>query len=396
MLYRDIHRLTNTIQTYSWGSPSFIAKLLHIDNVSREPQAELWMGAHPRGPSQVIIEGESIPLPSLIAEYPHEILGRRVTANFGSALPFLFKVLGVERPLSIQVHPDKQQAAAGFRRENSKGVPPDSPERNYHDDNHKPELIYALTPFTALCGFRKPRVIAGYLNDIAPHTLREEAALLRSGELKTFYSRLMTLGPERKKEILDETALNAARLSREDVACAWICRLREAYPHDAGILSPVILNLVELKPGQAMYLPAGRLHAYLHGMGIELMANSDNVIRGGLTAKHIDVPELLSIVTFSDTPVELMEGVADGSERVFRTGAAEYQLSEINPAIHQPYQSAGVRNVEILLIVEGTAMIESSSMELTASPGDVFLVPASAPAYRITGSCRVFKAAVPL
>ncbi|PKL38133.1 MAG: mannose-6-phosphate isomerase, class I [Spirochaetae bacterium HGW-Spirochaetae-1] len=396
MLYHEIHRLANTIQTYSWGSPSFIAELLHIDNMSREPHAELWMGTHPRGPSQVIMEGGPVPLPSLIAEYPHEILGRRVTANFGNALPFLFKILGVERPLSIQVHPDKQQAAAGFSRENNKGVPPDSPERNYHDDNHKPELIYALTPFTALCGFRAPRVIADYLDNIAPHTLREETTILRSGGLKTFYSRLMTLAPERKKEIIDETALNAAKLSREDGACAWICRLSKEYPDDAGILSPVILNLVELKPGQAMYLPAGRLHAYIHGLGIELMANSDNVIRGGLTGKNIDVAELLSIVTFSDTPVEIMEGAADGNEKVFRTGAAEFQLSEINTSIYQSYQSAEIRNVEILLFVEGTVTLESSSTELTASPGDVFLIPALAPPYRITGNCRVFKAAVPL
>jgi mannose-6-phosphate isomerase len=342
------------------------------------------------------MEGGPVPLPSLIAEYPHEILGRRVTANFGNALPFLFKILGVERPLSIQVHPDKQQAAAGFSRENNKGVPPDSPERNYHDDNHKPELIYALTPFTALCGFRAPRVIADYLDNIAPHTLREETTILRSGGLKTFYSRLMTLAPERKKEIIDETALNAAKLSREDGACAWICRLSKEYPDDAGILSPVILNLVELKPGQAMYLPAGRLHAYIHGLGIELMANSDNVIRGGLTGKNIDVAELLSIVTFSDTPVEIMEGAADGNEKVFRTGAAEFQLSEINTSIYQSYQSAEIRNVEILLFVEGTVTLESSSTELTASPGDVFLIPALAPPYRITGNCRVFKAAVPL
>jgi mannose-6-phosphate isomerase len=234
---RHFFKLDNQIQHYPWGSPRFIPELIGKDNPSHEPWAEMWMGVHPGGLSFVECEGKRLSLKELIEKNPTQYLGPGQ-----AALPFLFKLLAAAKPLSIQAHPNMVQAAEGFARENAAGIPLDAPERNYKDPNHKPEIIVALTPFTALAGYR-------------PAGQAPEAAAIQL----------------------------AARLQKD-------------FPGDPGNEAPLRLNLLKLQPGEALFIPAGILHAYIEGFGVELMANSDNVLRGGLTQKHIDREELQRVL----------------------------------------------------------------------------------------------------
>ncbi len=290
---RTIKLLKNTIQKYAWGSPTAIPELLGEQNPSHEPRAELWMGAHPKAPSFVNFDGQWLSLTELIAKYPQEILGNDVALAFNNKLPYLFKVLAAAKPLSIQAHPSLNQAKEGFERENDRGIALDAPNRNYKDDNHKPECICALSPFWAMYGFRNIPDILALMGKNCPVGLAGELDLLKkqpdSRGLKRFFTDLMTMDSQRQKRVVDEAVQNANQYSDEDFAFHWMTRLADEYPTDIGILAPLLLNLIELKPGEALFLPAGEFHAYLEGVGMELMANSDNVLRGGLTAKHIDV-----------------------------------------------------------------------------------------------------------
>jgi len=218
-------------------------------------------------------------------------------------LPFLFKVLASAKPLSIQAHPNRAQARQGFARENELGIPLDAPNRNYKDDNHKPEIICALTPFWALIGFRKIEEMIDLLERLQIHSLEKEIDILRaqpnSAGLKDFFRAVMTLDKQSKEEAVGEALVSAEARADEDPVSSWMIKLHQEYPGDIGVLSTVLLNLIRLEPGDALYQSAGELHAYLEGVGMELMANSDNVLRGGLTPKHVDVPELLNTLNFS-------------------------------------------------------------------------------------------------
>ncbi|GHU55832.1 hypothetical protein FACS189442_3860 [Spirochaetia bacterium] len=321
----EIFKLKNQVKHYEWGSPKWIPQLLGVENAAGEPWAELWMGVHPGAPSQALLNtgngNTEIALGSLIAQNPQRYLGREAEESFGT-LPFLFKLLAAAKPLSIQAHPSREQARAGWRRENGQGLAPDSPNRNYKDDNHKPEIICALSPFTALCGFREPAEIAALLEYFfgaimdGPQGLRGlKAALAEPGDqanpaaplpLKSFLKALFSLSAETRQE-LTGYILKTAGAVPADAVCPskkfeaeWknMVRFAELYPGDPGIIAPLYLNLLKLAPGDAIYLNAGVLHAYIDGFGVELMANSDNVLRGGLTPKHVDVDELIGYWIF--------------------------------------------------------------------------------------------------
>ena len=288
-MWRAALELRNTIQPYAWGSRTAIAGILGRPGTSAIPQAEMWMGAHPKAPSQVRTGDGWQPLDRLIKRYPDAILGRGAADRFGTRLPFLFKVLAAAQPLSIQAHPSRLQAEEGFARENRAGIRLDDPQRNYRDDHHKPELICALTEFWALCGFRPRQELLARLRQVCPEGL---AALLgdleqngRPADIRSIFTRLMTLGEKRRRALVDEVLVRAGRRQDEEDLWRWIARLGRRYPGDIGVLAPVLLNLVRLRPAEALFLPSGHLHAYLQGTGIELMANSDNVLRGGLTAQ---------------------------------------------------------------------------------------------------------------
>ncbi len=285
---KTISILKNKIQEYDWGSYTAISELLGKLSHSDTPQAELWMGAHPKASSMVEENGEWFPLNELIGKYPEYILGKTAAKKFDNRLPYLFKVLAAVKPLSIQTHPNRLQAKEGSEKENKLGIPLNAPDRNYKDNNHKPECICAVTHFWGLNGFRKIPDILLLSEKISLKGLEKELHKIENNPnpqgLRIFFKSVMTLPSEKKKEIISYAAEQAEKFSDNPVF-EWIIRLYHEYPSDIGVLSPLWLNLICLKPGEAMFLPPGSLHSYLDGVGIELMANSDNVLRGGLTAQ---------------------------------------------------------------------------------------------------------------
>ena len=398
---RTIKLLKNTVQNYAWGSPTAIPELLGEQNPSHEPRAELWMGAHPKAPSFVNYDGHWLSLAELIARYPQEILGNTVALAFDNKLPYLFKVLAAAKPLSIQAHPSLNQAKEGFGRENDQGIAMDAPNRNYKDDSHKPECICALSPFWAMYGFRNIPEILALMGKSCPVALAGELDLLKKrpdpAGLKRFFTGLMTMDSPRQNQLVDEAVQNAQQYSDEDIAFHWMTRLSNEYPTDIGVLAPLLLNLIELKPGEALFLPAAELHAYLEGVGLELMANSDNVLRGGLTPKHIDVPELLKVLSFEPRPVNILKAVKKNkNEQIYASEADEFVLSVISAAAGSPYRSSESRSVEIMLCTEGTADLKDNGTQeiINIKKGDSAIIPAAVTSYSIAGDALIYKAAV--
>ncbi len=402
--------LENRIQEYAWGSHTAIPRLLGRAPSGR-PQAELWMGAHPVAPSLALVNGSRVPLPELIAAHPQEILGAQPAARFQGRFPFLLKVLAAAEPLSIQAHPDLEQARQGYRRENEEGIPLAAPQRNYRDDNHKPELLAALTPFWGMSGFRRLARMRELLGEIDSASLRRLLPGLQEGAgLRVFFAALMSLEEGERLAVADAAAAAGQRLAgrlppglREEDPPAlppglapwwWVRELGRRYPGDVGVLSPLLLNLTRLEPGQALFLPAGVLHAYLAGTGIEVMASSDNVIRGGLTGKHVDVPELLRILRFRGVPPALVEPRSlAGGEEVYPAPAAEFRLSRVRP--DPGYRSPADRGVDILICVEGQASLRWEGGTGELGRGRSLLAPAGAGAYELTGKATIFRATVP-
>ena len=400
---RKIGLLKNSIQEYAWGSRTAIPGLLGQSVSADKPQAELWMGAHPKAPSQVLADGLWRSLPEVIEESPEETLGQEVAARFSNKLPFLFKVLAAAKPLSIQAHPNKEQAGQGFARENELGIPLDAPHRNYRDDNHKPEIICALTPFWALNGFRKIKEILSLLEEARIPGLVEIVSFLRSHPnrdgLKKFFNHLMTTDSGKQGKIVEQAVNYAEKRTHEEPVRAWMIKLNEEYPGDMGVLSPIFLNLIRLEPQQAMYLPAGELHGYLEGVGIELMANSDNVLRGGLTPKHIDVQELLAVLNFTDGDLNILgpENLTPG-EAIYSTEAEEFVLSMIRVDKAAPFSSPRDRRVEMMMCTEGEVSVtDLSAGDITRlTRGVSIIVPAAVEQYRIEGEATLYKATVPV
>ncbi|RLB93256.1 MAG: mannose-6-phosphate isomerase, class I, partial [Deltaproteobacteria bacterium] len=325
--------------------------------------------------------------------------------KYDGRLPFLFKVLAAAKPLSIQAHPNLIQAEQGFEKENKLKIPLDAYNRNYKDNNHKPECICALTSFYALNGFRKISIILELMEKICPDPLREKLNNLKnqpdSMGLKIFFSGLLTLTHDQQQKIISSAVNKAQRFAASqdnDNAYKWMIKLHKNYPDDIGIFSPIILNLIRLEPGQAMFLPAGQLHSYLEGTGIELMANSDNVLRGGLTPKYIDVPELLSVLNFEEKEIKILlpEKIKD-FEKIYQTPAKEFALSIIAITGNDIYISPDSRNVEILLCIEGNAIITNphENYLIPISSGSSVIIPAIVKGYTINGNARIYKASIP-
>jgi mannose-6-phosphate isomerase len=398
----SISLLKNTIQEYAWGSICAIPDLLGQKNPENHPQAELWMGAHPKAPSLAYHNGQWISLQQLIAQDPENILGKKVAKQFNNRLPFLFKVLAAAQPLSIQAHPNRQQAQRGFQRENAQKIPLDAANRNYRDDNHKPECICALTQFWALSRFRRiPKILSclqqlnlKQLNDLLTDFKRQPTPQ----GLQQFYTSLLSLKQDHQKRVVDEARQNARHMAAEHPELEWLLKLADHYPEDIGVLAPVFLNLTCLEPGQALYLDAGELHAYLEGLGIELMANSDNVLRGGLTPKHVDVPELLRVLNFEDRDITLLAPETSvANELIYPSPTAEFVLSSITLKNNSVYQSPRQRNVEIILCTEGQLTIADRDLqkEISLPQGASVMVPASVKRYSLKGEGICYKAGVP-
>jgi mannose-6-phosphate isomerase len=400
---KNIGILNNTVQEYAWGSYTAIPKLLGNDSPTNTPQAELWMGAHPKAPSKVKLNGEWMSLMTLIEKNPKDILGKVVAEKYNNRLPYLFKVLAAAKPLSIQAHPSQAQAKEGFIRENSLGIPFDANNRNYKDDNHKPECICALTFFWALNGFRKISDVLALLEKICPQGLKSDLNNLRvepnSLGLKKFFQAIMTMGRAQQNQIIADAIINAQKFTEEDQAYKWMIDLHNEYPADIGVFSPILLNLICLKPGQAMFLPAGELHAYLDGVGIELMANSDNVLRGGLTPKHVDVPELLNVLNFEERELDILSPIVSNEcERIYSSRAEEFVLSVITLKRDLTCYSPTNRSVEILLCTDGEAIITDlgNNDKLAFDRGKSIIIPSAVKKYCIEGNATLYKAAVPV
>ncbi|MFP4602246.1 MAG: mannose-6-phosphate isomerase, class I [Halochromatium sp.] len=406
-------RLHCGVQHYSWGDADFIPALIDVRNPGRLPFAELWIGAHPDLLSTVRLDGWHLSLAELIAAAPRTLLGAATARHFGNQLPFLLKVLAAREPLSIQVHPSREQALAGYRHEDAIGLALSDPRRSYRDCNHKPELLVALTDFYALRGFRPLAEIGAQLA-----ALPELDALARrfepsAGGLSRLYRWLMELEQGQVDALLSPVIarFRQARArapfdpsDRRD----WIIeadRLFSTHAHrDRGLFSLLLLNLIALHPGEALFLPAGELHAYLRGAAIEVMANSNNVLRGGLTRKHIDVAALLRTLRVGPATSAVRQpqpGAAPSEPETYPTPAAEFLLERhrlgagewrlVNPGFGESAQ------LRLGLVLDGQISVHSPGQAaLGLERGATFVIPAVCRA-AIHGAQRslVFTARVP-
>lgn len=376
-------RISGIIQPYSWGSRTAIAELTGRPRPTELPEAELWLGAHPKSPST--LETGAL-LSDVIDRSPRSALGSKCVDEFGARLPFLLKVLAAETALSLQAHPTLEQARAGFARENAAGIPIDSPMRNYRDDNHKPELLVALTEFHALTGFRDVKRTRALFGALDLPELAESARCLEKNGLRGLFEEWLSLENAQAQE-LSMLVVGACRryldafLDGDFVEeSQTVIDLAEQYPGDSGVLVAMLLNRITLQPGEGVYLGAGHLHAYLRGTGIEMMANSDNVLRGGLTNKHIDRSELVDVVRFKSIappiirPVPLTTFLQEGVLR-YSTPAPEFQLRRIEIRPSSVRGSSVARTwadgPQILLCTKGACEIAVDGVE-SMSPGSSF------------------------
>ena len=390
-----IYRLTNTIQEYTWGDKHSLSELLGLPNVAGRPQAELWMGAHPKSPSMIFKGTEKISLDKFISRSPMSSLGEYTKNKFGK-LPFLFKVLAAGEPLSIQAHPNLIQAKSGFARENKENIAIDAFNRSYKDDNHKPEIICALTSFQAMNGFRPIEQIVANLKLINDKFLNNLVNILQDQSnprgLKIFFESIMRCGKEEKLNILSNTCRMARNI--HDSTFEWVLKLNKQYPDDIGAICPLFLNMITLKPGEAMFLEAGKLHSYLHGVGIELMANSDNVLRGGLTPKFVDIDELIKILTFEVSIVHIVKPKGFLTEKFFPDFVDEFSLSYIEVLESASYEMEQNRKPSLLLCTHGSGKIYDGEEYMNIEKGQSFFIPADQLVIKISGLCQIYRATV--
>ena len=386
-----MQKLINSVQNYAWGSKTALTELYGIANPSQQPMAELWMGAHPKSSSRIEgADGKAVSLRDVIEHDKATLLGESVAKRFGE-LPFLFKVLCAAQPLSIQVHPNKQASEIGFAKENAAGIPMDAAERNYKDPNHKPELVFALTPFVAMNAFREFSEIVSLLQPVSgahtaiAHFLQEPNA----ERLSQLFASLLNMQGDEKSRAL--AVLKAALNSQQGEPWQTIRVISEFYPDDSGLFSPLLLNVVKLNPGEAMFLFAETPHAYLQGVALEVMANSDNVLRAGLTPKYIDIPELVANVKFVAKPADqlLTTLVKHGAELDFPIPVEDFafslhDLSAQETAISQ--QSAA-----ILFCVEGEAVLSKGEQRLVLKPGESAFIGADESPVNASGVGRLAR-----
>jgi mannose-6-phosphate isomerase len=387
-----MERLTGVIQPYAWGSRTAIPEFLGVEPTG-EPQAELWFGAHPLAPSAV--DGE--PLDKLVAHDPVRVVGRASVEAFGPRLPFLLKIIAAAQPLSLQAHPSREQAEAGYAREQAAGVPRDAPQRTYRDGWPKPELLCAFVETDALCGFREPAATYQMFEKLAVDKALTLVAPLADADvpaaerLRVAFSRLLRLTPD-ERSVISEIA-QAAEAIQESDDMASLARtaseLHTYHPGDPGVLAALLMNRITLQPGDALFMPSGNLHAYLSGGGVEIMANSDNVMRGGLTPKYVNVDELLAVLDFTPglrgliTPLEESPGVWR-----YPTPAPEFTLWRLEPhTVSAAVPAAG--SGRILLVTDGELTAMSTTKRLDLGRGEAALLSAGEEA-AVTGRGTAF------
>ena len=386
-----MQKLINSVQNYAWGSQTALTDLYGIPNPDNLPMAELWMGAHPKSSSKIEdASGNVRALRDVIEADKTALLGNAVADRFGE-LPFLFKVLCADQPLSIQVHPNKKASELGFAKDNAAGIPLDAAERNYKDPNHKPELVFALTPFLAMNAFREFSEIVSLLQPVAgahtaiAHFLENPDA----ASLSQLFASLLNMQGDEKSHAL--AILKTALDSQQGEPWQTIRVISEFYPDDSGLFSPLLLNVVKLNPGEAMFLFAETTHAYLQGVALEVMANSDNVLRAGLTPKYIDIPELVANVKFVAKPAAdlLTQPVKNGAELDFPIPVEDFAFS-LHDLSHTE-TTVAQESAAILFCVEGEAVLNKGEQRLVLKPGESAFIAANESPITISGTGRLAR-----
>ncbi|ELY3773591.1 mannose-6-phosphate isomerase, class I [Cronobacter dublinensis] len=378
----SFYRMRNGVKNYAWGSRTALNTQFGVPNPDEQLQAEIWMGAHPAGCSEIEVGANTVSLQDAIAKSPDTVLGERTVEKF-AGLPFLLKILYAESALSLQVHPDKRQAEEGYARQgNGAG-------EDYHDANHKPELVYAITPFMAMNGFRPcQEIVNHFLRLSSPElmpALAEFQHNLNNDGLKHFFVSLMQLSLQEKNNVLcqlDESLHAGGFVHLQE----FLIRLQKDYPGDIGILAPLLLHCITLEPSEAMFLRAGTLHAYVYGTAVEVMACSDNVLRAGLTPKKINLPELVSCTVFSETQEHALKLVPDiaGNERHYPVPVEDFRFSVMGNCQQKLIE---VDSAQILLVLEGlTTLRDTRGEEMTLRVGQSVFIPAQTEAYFLTQS----------
>jgi mannose-6-phosphate isomerase len=408
-----VQLLRGAIRTYAWGSRTAIAEFTGRPVPAAHPEAELWLGANPGDPAWLENPDGEISLLQALVDDPEGQLGSVTRARFGDVLPFLVKVLAADEPLSLQAHPSAEQAAEGYLREEKLGIPVNSPVRNYRDASHKPELLVALHQFEALAGFRPAARTVELLRALAVSDLDPYIDLLDDQSdadgLRALFTTWIT-APQPDIDVLVAAVLDGAIHYVSSGATEFaaevktVLELGERYPGDAGVLAALLLNRITLSPGEAIFLSAGNLHAYLRGVGLEVMANSDNVLRGGLTPKHVDVPELLRVLNFTPTPEPQLRAPThrDGLGLVYDTPAEEFAASmltlgdaQLGHEVDAPSRHDGP---QILLCTEGSTTVSGKSGALTLTHGAAAWVAADDGPIRLIAHepTKIFRATVGL
>ncbi|MEX6691210.1 mannose-6-phosphate isomerase, class I [Danxiaibacter flavus] len=400
-LQDKIFKLKGKVQHYAWGGFSYIPSWLGEENKDNKPYAEYWMGAHPSAPSEIQTPNGTLSLDVLIKDYPEEFIGEKVQKQFGE-LPYLFKILDVHEMLSIQVHPTKEEAEKGFAAEETVGVPLNAPNRNYKDKNHKPEVMVALSEFWLLHGFKPKDELMITLKTIAEFAELEELFLEKS--YKGLYQHVMELPQDKVDEILrplveKELKRKASGDLSKDEPGWWVCKLFDGKEDsissiDRGVFSIYFFNIVKAEQGEAVFQGAGIPHAYLEGQNVELMANSDNVLRGGLTPKHVDVPELLKHTTFQGIDPHLMKGKDTNGEKVYNCPVPDFGISKIELSGDQTY-SGKASSLEIIVVIDGELTVAGAN-SVEAKKGEALAI-LQGESYTISTGSRVlaYKAFVP-
>ncbi|MGI8625327.1 MAG: mannose-6-phosphate isomerase, class I [Geodermatophilaceae bacterium] len=382
--------LTNDVRRYAWGSRTAMAEFLGRPSPSAEPEAELWIGAYPACPSRVS-DGRS--LLQLIEADPAGMLGAAAVARFGPRLPFMMKVLAIGAPLSLQAHPDAAQAEEGFAAEEAAGVPLADPVRNYRDDRHKPEMLCALTTVEVFCGFRAVPETLALLGDLDVPELTGLQASLSGPGLRDSVRWVFELADSEVAGTVAALAKSANHVTSGPHVDAlhWISRLADEYPEDRGVILSVLCDFVRLEPGQALVIPAGCLHGYLCGVGVETMTESDNVLRGGLTAKHVAVADLQRVLLLQEASPTVLRGETDGAGCTrFSSDVEEFELWRYEITDGIVLQGNRPR---LILTVEGAARLRAADgTELDLPRGQAAFVAATEKDVEISGPAVVFEA----
>lgn len=379
-----IFKLKGILQHYVWGGADYLPQFLHIEK-QNDYYAELWLGAHSSAPSMLETTESAVKLDVFLQQNP-TALGEQSRQRFGNELPYLLKILDVKQPLSIQLHPTKQQAEIGFAAENAKGIALNDPQRTYKDNNHKPEMMIALSNFWLLHGFKVKRKILDTLN--ARPSLQMLAAKLRQQDLPAFYADIMRASQvELSQWILPILRENQGRDLPLDNPDYWVCYTMKTMAIseeklDAGLICFYLFNIVHLKPGEGIFQEAGIPHAYLRGQNIELMAASDNVIRGGLTPKYVNITELLKVVNYREIEPQIIAPAPQKHAHTYMTPAEDFALENIPLAVNASHQSAS-ENAQVLLVMEGEMILSSETQTLLLQKGQSALITAGSQ-YQLT------------